>query len=247
MLLGYLLFLFTLLISFSSAINSGYKRSWAVLESDNIQTASQQDGLPSNNSVGYAPSATDPANFINYCSRRVLTNGRFSRQSSCNGIVMGDIPSDKNMVSTIITYPLPGQTLLAHKSFLVNFRTSNLAAGSVTNPNSTLYSAPQFLQDGNIVGHVHVTIQSLFDFRNDQFEGYGVPPDPAEFVFFKTVFNEENAQCEYSVTVPDGLPVGFYRVCTMAVASNHQPVVMPIVERGAQDDCQKFQVLGLLD
>ncbi|RDW72322.1 uncharacterized protein DSM5745_07494 [Aspergillus mulundensis] len=243
MLKGYLLFLLTLLISLSSAMGSGFKRSWAVLESDNIQTASQQDGLPSNNSVGYVPSATDPANFINYCTRRVLTNGQFSSQSSCNGIVMGDIPSDKNMVSTIITYPLPGQTVLAHKTFPINFRTLNLATGSVTNPNSTLYSAPQSLQGGNIVGHVHVTIQSLFDFRNDQLEGYGVPPDPANFVFFKTVFGEENAQNGYSVPVADGLPIGFYRVCTMAATSNHQPVVMPVVERGAQDDCQKFEVI----
>ncbi|KAL4751583.1 hypothetical protein BDW72DRAFT_192775 [Aspergillus terricola var. indicus] len=239
----YLLFIFSLLISLPSAINSGSQRSWAVLESDNIQTASQHDGLPGNNTFGYAASATDPANFINYCSRRVLTNGKSSEQGSCNGIVMGDIPSDKNMVSTIITFPLPGQLLPARMPFVIEFRISNLNAGSVTNPNLTLYSAPQALQDGNVVGHIHVTIQSLFNFRNDKLEGYGVPPDPAKFVFFKTVFGEGNALNGFSVVVPEGLPTGFYRVCTMAAASNHQPVVMPVVERGAQDDCQKFQVI----
>ncbi|KAL4990975.1 hypothetical protein BDW68DRAFT_174419 [Aspergillus falconensis] len=239
---NYVFFLF-FLISLSSAINISSKRSWAVLESDNVQTASQHDGLPDNNSFGYAPSATDPANFINYCSKRVLTNGKSSEKGSCNGIVMGDIPSDKNMVSTIITFPLPGQLLLAHTPFVIEFRTSNLNAGSVTNPNSTLYSAPQALQDGNVVGHVHVTIQSLFDYRNDKLENYGVPPDPAKFVFFKTVFGEGDALNGFSVNVSEGLPVGFYRVCTMAAASNHQPVVMPVVERGAQDDCQKFRVI----
>ncbi|KAL5043523.1 hypothetical protein BDW71DRAFT_216256 [Aspergillus fruticulosus] len=243
---NYVFFLF-FLISLSSAINISSKRSWAVLESDNVQTASQHDGLPDNNSFGYAPSATcvparihircqfsidvdcprDPANFINYCSKRVLTNGKSSEKGSCNGIVMGDIPSDKNMVSTIITFPLPGQLLLAHTPFVIEFRTSNLNAGSVTNPNSTLYSAPQALQDGNVVGHVHVTIQSLFDYRNDKLENYGVPPDPAKFVFFKTVFGEGDALNGFSVNVSEGLPVGFYRV----------------VERGAQDDCQKFRVI----
>ncbi|KAL5003704.1 hypothetical protein BDV10DRAFT_180233 [Aspergillus recurvatus] len=240
---NYLLSLLFLINSLSSAINIDSQRSWAVLESDNIQTASQHDGLPGNNSFGYAPSATDPANFINYCSKRVLTNGMSSEKGSCNGIVMGDIPSEKNMVSTIITFPLPGQLLPAHNPFVVGFRTSNLKAGSVTNPDSTLYSAPQTLQDGNVVGHVHVAIQSLFDYRNNKLEGYGVPPDPANFVFFKTVFGEGNALNGFSVIVPEGLPMGFYRVCTMAAASNYQPVVMPVVERGAQDDCQKFQVI----
>ncbi|KAL4739793.1 hypothetical protein BDV11DRAFT_169707 [Aspergillus similis] len=239
----YLLFILSLLISLSPAINIGSQRSWVVLESNNIQTASQHDGLPGNNTFGYNASATDPANFINYCSERVLTNGRSSKQGSCNGIVMGDIPSDKNMVSTIITFPLPAQLLPAHIPFAINFRILNLNAGSVTNPNSTLYSAPQALQDGKVVGHVHVTIQSLFNYRNDKLEGYGVPPNPARFVFFKTVFGEGNAPNEFSVVVPGGLPTGFYRVCTMAVTSNHQPVVMPVVERGAQDDCQKFQVI----
>ncbi|KAL6237705.1 hypothetical protein BDW75DRAFT_238125 [Aspergillus navahoensis] len=241
---NYLLLLLLFLLSpLSSAINIGSHRSWAVLESDNIQTASQHDGLPGNNSFGYAPSATDPANFINYCSKRVLTNGIFSEKGSCNGIVMGDIPSDKNMVSTIIIFPLPGQPLPAHTPFVIEFRISNLNAGSVTNPDSTLYSAPQALRDGNVVGHVHVTIQSLFDYRNHKLEGYGVPPDPAKFVFFKTVFGEGDALNGFSVNVPQGLPMGFYRVCTMATASNHQPVIMPVVERGAQDDCQKFQVI----
>ncbi|KAL4980429.1 hypothetical protein BDW66DRAFT_147372 [Aspergillus desertorum] len=237
------LLLLSLLSSISSGINTGSQRSWTVLESDNIQTASQHDGLPSNNSFGYAPSATDPANFINYCSKRVLTNGMPSEKGSCNGIVMGDIPADENMVSTIITFPLPGQLFPAHTPLVIEFRTSNLNTGFVTNPDSTLYSAPQALQDGNIVGHVHITIQSLFDYRNDKLKGYGVPPDPAKFVFFETVFGEGDALNGFSVNVPEGLPMGFYRVCTMAAASNHQPVIMPVVERGAQDDCQKFQVI----
>lgn len=39
-----------------------------------------------------------------------------------------------------------------------------------------------------------------------------------------------------------GLEKGFYRVCTMSSAANHQPVLMPVAQRGAQDDCQRFSV-----
>ncbi|KAL4934969.1 hypothetical protein BDV06DRAFT_234857 [Aspergillus oleicola] len=222
------------------------KGSWSVLDIDNIQTASQKDGLPSNNSMGYAPSFTDPANFINYCSKRVLTNGESKKQGSCNGIVMGDIPSDKNMVSTIITFPFPGQILPAHIPFDVRFRTSNLNPGSVTNPDTALYSAPQSLRDGNVVGHVHVTVQNLLSTlscSNVTDRGSIMPPDPTKFVFFQTVFGARDARGIFSVRVPQGLPVGFYRVCTMVAASNHQPVLMPVVERGAQDDCQKFRIV----
>ncbi|KAL4785903.1 hypothetical protein BJX76DRAFT_346665 [Aspergillus varians] len=240
---SYLLFLLTILLSVSSAKTNNARRSWVVLETDNIQTASQHDGLPSNNSMGYAPSATDAANFINYCGKRILTNGESFKQGSCNGIVMGDIPSEQNMVSTVITHPSPGQILPAKTSFAVKFKTLNLIAGSVTNPNSTLYSAPQALQDGKVVGHVHVTIQPLADYSNgDGGVDHMSPPDPAKFVFFQTVFGAGDGAGGVSIVVDGGLPPGFYRVCTMVAASNHQPVVMPVVERGAQDDCQKFRV-----
>jgi hypothetical protein len=44
--------------------------------------------------------------------------------------------------------------------------------------------------------------------------------------------------------VTGGLPAGNYRVCSMTSSSNHQPVLMPVAQRGAQDDCQKFTVGG---
>lgn len=47
-----------------------------------------------------------------------------------------------------------------------------------------------------------------------------------------------------SATVTGGLPAGNYRVCTMSSASNHQPVLMPVAQRGAQDDCTKFTIGG---
>lgn len=45
-----------------------------------------------------------------------------------------------------------------------------------------------------------------------------------------------------TANVTAGLAAGFYRVCTMNSASNHQPVIMPVAQRGPQDDCTKFTV-----
>ncbi|KAL2822146.1 hypothetical protein BDW59DRAFT_173957 [Aspergillus cavernicola] len=240
---SYPLILLTMLFSIVFAKDSRPILSWVVLDTENIQTASQHDGLPSNNSIGYAPSATDAANFINHCSKTTLTNGESFTGGSCNGIVMGNIPSEENMISTIITYPSPGEILPAGRSFLVKFQTANLVAGCVTNPNATLYSAPQALQDGKVVGHVHITIQTLSDYTRNDGDGSSIMlPDPTTFVFFQTVFGVGDEKGWFSVLVNDGLSAGFYRVCTMVAASNHQPVVMPVVERGAQDDCQKFRV-----
>ena len=59
-----LFILLAILFSASSAINSTSERSWTVLESDNVQSASQHDGLFGNNSAGYAPSAT----YVLFCT-----------------------------------------------------------------------------------------------------------------------------------------------------------------------------------
>ena len=61
-----------------------------------------------------------------------MTNGLQVKSGSCNGIVMGDIPSTSNMVSTIITSPTPGQNIQANTEFTVKVTTSNLVAGSFT-------------------------------------------------------------------------------------------------------------------
>lgn len=103
-------------------------------------------------------------------------------------------------------------------------------------PASTYYAAPQFLQGGKIVGHTHVTVQKLESLNPTS------PPDPAVFEFFKGINDVGDGNGNLQATVANGLPAGFYRVCTMSSASNHQPVLMPVAQRGAQDDCQKFSV-----
>jgi transcription initiation factor TFIID subunit 15 len=135
---------------------------------------------------------------------------------------MGDIPASTNMISSIITSPSPGQDLTANTDFTIQVQVTNLVAGSFTNAALTYYAAPQQLQGGNIVGHTHVTVQSIGSLNTP------TPPDPAVFQFFKGINDAGNGQGGLSAAVAGGLPAGIYRVCTMTSASNHQPVLMPV-------------------
>ncbi|KAI5837352.1 hypothetical protein DFP73DRAFT_487512 [Morchella snyderi] len=203
----------------------------------NVQSNSALTGQEAGDDPAQADSAVDKANFINFCTGKTLTNGLQVQGGSCNGIVMGDIPSTQNMVSSIITSPTPGQDIAANTAFTIQVQVTNLQAGSFTNPANTYYAAPQALQGGKIVGHTHVTVQDL--------GGSLTPnnaPDAGKFEFFKGINDAGNGNGLLSADVTGGLPAGFYRVCTMTSASNHQPVLMPIAQRGAQDDCTKFTV-----
>jgi len=117
-------------------------------------------------------------------------------------------------------------------------QTTGLSAGSFTNAASTYYAAPQDLSSsGQIIGHTHVTVQDL-----GQNLTPSSAPDPTQFIFFKGINDAGNNRGLLQATITGGLPAGNYRVCTMTSASNHQPVLMPVAQRGAQDDCQKFTV-----
>ncbi|KAL9111703.1 MAG: hypothetical protein Q9227_003978 [Pyrenula ochraceoflavens] len=209
-----------------------------LLLAQNVQNASQSDGQ-ANAEAGQSPSATDPANFINFCTGQTLTNGQQVKSGSCNGIVMGQIPSTTNMISSLILSPLSGTQsgLKANTTFDIQVQVNNLEAGSFTNPDNTYYGGPQQLKGGKVVGHTHVTVQTL---------GASLKavkaPDPTTFVFFKGINNVGNGNGGLNATVTGGLPSGNYRVCTMTSSSNHQPVLMPVAQRGAQDDCAKFTV-----
>ncbi|KAI9816605.1 MAG: Pathogenicity cluster 5 protein d [Pycnora praestabilis] len=205
-----------------------------------VQSGSEANGLAASGAeAGEAASATDTANFINFCVGKTLTNGLQQKGGSCNGIVMGNIPAQADMVSSIITSPAPGQNLDADTTFTVSVQISNLDPGSFTNADATYYAAPQDLNGGKIVGHTHVTIQDM---------GASLTPtqalDASTFAFFKGINDVGNGAGLLSANVTGGLPAGNYRVCTMASASNHQPVLMPVAQRGAQDDCTKFTVGG---
>jgi transcription initiation factor TFIID subunit 15 len=150
---------------------------------------------------------------------------------------MGDIPSNTQMVSAVMVSPKDGDVLAANSNITFAVQIENLVAGSFTNPDITYYAAPQALSGGKVVGHTHITVQDL---GKDFFPQ--TPLDPTVFSFFQGINDAGNGNGLLSATLKGGLPEGFYRVCSMTSASNHQPVLMPVAQRGAQDDCAKFQV-----
>ncbi|KAK4182643.1 hypothetical protein QBC35DRAFT_518718 [Podospora australis] len=203
-----------------------------------IQTASFLTGLEPNTPgirPGLSYSATNPANFINFCAPHPLTNGRQTPLGSCNGIPMGRLPPASKMISSLITFPSPAANLPANKTFTVRLKISNLAAGFLTNPSASYYAAPQDLDDasgGLSMGHCHITIQGPGSLSSSSSSSSLEPPDPAKFAFFKGV---DDRPAEPGASSPR-------RVCTMVAAQNHQPVLMPVAQRGAQDDCVRFSV-----
>ena len=151
--------------------------------------------------------------------RRTLTN-------DSSTIVMGDIPAPNNMVSAIILSPAHGENLEPDQDFDIKLQVDNLAAGHFSNPQGTYFAAPQQLENGRILGHVHVTVQSLGDSLAAQ-----RAPDPTTFAYFKGINDVGDGKGRLKATVTGGLPPGAYRVCTMVAATNHQPVLSPVSSR----------------
>ncbi|TVY39658.1 hypothetical protein LOCC1_G006445 [Lachnellula occidentalis] len=211
------------------------------LSANAIQSGSFSDGTTAIGSeAGQAASLTSQNNFINNCAGKTLTNGLQITTGSCNGITMGDIPAKTAMVSSVITNPQTGGAAIASDtSFNITVQMANIVAGSFTDADATYYSAPQALQGGQVVGHTHVTVQDMGKSLNPT-----TALDATQFAFFKGINDAGNGKGLLTAAVTGGLPAGNYRVCTMASASNHQPVIMPVAQRGTADDCTKFVVNG---
>lgn len=183
---------------------------------------------------------SDEFNFVNFCVGKTITNGQQIEGGSCNPIPMGNIPSTANMISCLIVSPKVSEDVAADKTFKVEVQTIGLAAGTFTNPKETYYSAPQDLDgSGRVIGHIHVTIQILPGGLEPK-----TPLDPTDIAFFKGINDVGNGNGLLSADVEGGLPAGFYRICTITSAANHQPVVMPVAKRGAQEDCIRITVGG---
>jgi transcription initiation factor TFIID subunit 15 len=151
---------------------------------------------------------------------------------------MGNIPSNKKMPSTVILSPQPGEDIAADKTFTVSLQVANLQAGSFSDADAQYYSQPQDLNgQGEIIGHTHVTIQDMQGSLTP-----AAPLDASKFSFFKGINDAGDGNGGLKAVVTGGLAAGFYRVCTMSSATTHQPVIMPVAQRGTQDDCTKFTV-----
>ncbi|KAI9773405.1 MAG: hypothetical protein M1840_007621 [Geoglossum simile] len=198
----------------------------------------QQNATATQSGASQTAEASSAANNTSQCTG-TLTGGLQVKEGSCNPIAMGQLPSRDKMLSQLITFPGPGASsnLTADSTFTILVKVANLAAGRFSNAQTQYYSQPQSLENGVISGHTHVTVQDMGPNFNPQ-----QPLDPQKFVFFKGINDAGDGQGTLSANVTGGLPKGNYRVCTIGTAFTHQPALMPVARRGAQEDCQKFSV-----
>ena len=143
---------------------------------------------------------------------------------------MGAIPSTDNMPSAKFTIPKNGDTLQENTSFTITMVVSNFQTGSFTNGEENYLAAPQQLNgQGQIIGHSHAVVESLTALDQT------TPTDPRKFALFKGL-TAAAANGVLTANVTTGLPVGFYKLSSINTAANHQPVLVPIAQRGSLED-----------
>ncbi|KAJ3086059.1 hypothetical protein HK102_013554 [Quaeritorhiza haematococci] len=145
------------------------------------------------------------------------------------------------MVSTIFLSPSDSAQVDRTKNFTVTIKTLNMQLGNFDNPQTQYFMSPQTLtSDGVVIGHQHVVIQRLPD------PNPTAPLDPREFDFFRGLDFQPESGNLLSVTVPAGTIKrdGVYRMCTLTGTKGHQPVIMPVAQRGAQDDCIRVEMIS---
>jgi transcription initiation factor TFIID subunit 15 len=171
--------------------------------------------------------AVDSNTGNNVCkiSKKALFNGTQNPDGECVTTVMGEIPSKKQMVSTVIRFPKNNEVIKENTPFTIRTKTINLQAGFFDDPVNQYYIFPQTLDNSGIIqGHSHVTIQKI--------ENEDEPLDPEIFNFFKGLNDPADGNGELTAAVDKGLPAGSYRLCTMVSSFAHQPVLMPVAQRG---------------
>lgn len=195
----------------------------------NVQEAGQVASLTSNN------------NFINYCLTQnvPITNGLQLLQGSCNPAPIGTIPAVGNMPSAKFSNPANGDTIAANTDFTITMNIQNLVTGNFVNADESYFAAPQQVDasTGFIVGHTHVVMELLSDLAQT------TPTNPQVFAFFKGV-NNAATNGVLNVDVTAGVPAGAYRLCSINSSANHQPVIVPVAQHGALDDCVYFTASG---
>jgi len=190
--------------------------------------------------AGQVPSLTSSNNFINFCltvPNLPITNGKQIATGSCNPAPMGVIPSSDNMPSAKFIFPKNGDTsVVENTAFTIQMAIQNFQSGSFVNAEQNYFAAPQQVNaKGQIIGHSHVVIEPLSAIDQT------TPTNPKQFAFFQGL-NAAAVGGVLTAKVSSGLPAGFYRLSSINTAANHQPVVVPIAQRGALDDAVYFTV-----
>ncbi|KAF8139907.1 hypothetical protein EV363DRAFT_1426351 [Boletus edulis] len=203
-----------------------------------------QNGLNTTTSeVGEVASLMSVNNFINYCAtlpNLPITNGQQLKNGSCNPAPMGAIPSTSKMPSAKFVMPVNLAVVPQNTTFRITLAVKHFATGYFVNPNTNYVAAPQQLDPtaGLIQGHAHVVIEALESLNQT------TPTDPTKFAFFVALNNKADANGHLYANVTGGLPKGTYKMSTLLATMNHQPVLLPVVERGVSDDTIYFTVAG---
>jgi hypothetical protein len=199
-----------------------------------------QDGQGDNPDPAQVRSLTSKNNFINFCltQNTALTNGQQIVEGSCNPTPMGRIISLDVSPSSKFVFPKnTDSSLQPNQAFVIQMKVSNMALGNFVNAQSNYYAAPQQVNgQGVVIGHTHVVIEPLPSFDTTE------PLNPLTFAFFKGVNGAANGDGIVTANVDKGVPAGFYRLCSINTASNHQPVLVSNAQHGSLDDCVYFAV-----
>ena len=200
-----------------------------------IAAASAQVKLAGVDSIGPSP-------MVDFCKqsgageatgKQAIGGGRI-----CSSTPQGLIPDVKKMVSTFITSPPSGSTVNAAQGFQVKFQTINFNNGFAVDGLNQYLMAPQTLdpQNGFIQGSLQLVAQHLPS--RDQ------APSANSMDFFAIVVEPSDGKKDFTIDItPNSLKQkGTYRICIMAGAASFQPVVMPVAQRGSQDDCIRVKV-----
>ncbi|EJD49675.1 hypothetical protein AURDEDRAFT_100624 [Auricularia subglabra TFB-10046 SS5] len=236
--------LFTLLSTFSALALAQDAAAAQMQSSLTLDRSLIQIGMFSDGRLGpldgKATSKTSYNNFINYCAMRKdlpLTNGLQVESGSCSATPQGFLAPKAKMPHAKFVFPFNTAVIPANTTFTVRLAIRNLKTGSFSNPDTNFHSAPQELtQDGEVVGHSHYVIQRIPSMEST------TPLDPQDFVHFKGLNFPANDAQELTDDVEKGLDVGFYRVASVNAATNHQPVLVSVAQRGSLDDIVYFEV-----
>lgn len=226
-------------VTTNATLNNPDAQSSLTLDARVIATGFMQNGQ-NVQEAGQVASLTSNNNFINYCLTQgniPITNGLQILTGSCNPAPIGTIPAVTNMPSAKFSNPANGDTIPANTDFTITMNINNLVTGNFVNADESYFAAPQQLQGGIIVGHSHFVIEQLTSL------GQTTPTNPQVFAFFKGV-NTPASGGVLSVDVSAGIPDGAYRLCSINSSANHQPVIVPVAQHGALDDCVYFTASG---
>jgi len=227
-------------VTTNATADSTDPQSSLLLDSRVIATGFMQNGQ-NVAEAGQVASLTSNNNFINYCLTQnvPITNGLQILTGSCNPAPIGTIPAVTKMPSSKFSNPANGATIAANTDFTITMNVNNLITGNFVNADESYFAAPQQVDSstGFVIGHTHVVMELLTDLAQTK------PTNPQVFAFFKGV---DTAAVNGAVTVDvtAGVPDGAYRLCSINSSANHQPIIAPVAQHGALDDCVYFTASG---